>query len=108
MTATQLALLAGAVLSLFFSYVPGLNVKFAVLSSEIKRLIMLGLLIVVAAAVYGLSCTTFAADIGIQVTCDQPGLVQMVTVLILAVISNQSVYTVSPQLPAVREAKTSG
>ncbi len=40
--------IAGVVLSLLFSYIPGLRVWFAGLVAEKKQLIMLGLLVVVS------------------------------------------------------------
>jgi hypothetical protein len=89
-----LALVAGVVLSLVFSYVPGLSAKFAALDPTVKRLYMLGLLVLTAAAIFGLSC----ASVLTGVTCDKPGLLQMIEILILAVIANQSTYQISPQI----------
>lgn len=57
MTSENLASMAGIIFSLSFSYIPGLNTKFARLGAEQKRLIMAGMLVIVAGAVYGLSCT---------------------------------------------------
>ena len=48
--------IAGVVLSLLFSYIPGLRTWFAALVAETKQLIMLGLLILVTAAIYALGC----------------------------------------------------
>jgi hypothetical protein len=103
-TPEMLALIAGVVLSLVFSYVPGLNVKFAALDPTYKRLIMLGLLVLTAGAVFGLSC----ASVLTGVTCDQPGLMQLVTILILSVIANQSTFAISPLTNAVQIAKLTG
>jgi uncharacterized protein YacL len=100
-TPEMLALIAGVVLSLIFSYVPGLNTKFAALDPTYKRLIMLGILVLTAGAIFGLSC----ASVLTGVTCDQPGLMQMVTILILAVIANQSAYSISPLSKPVRDAR---
>jgi len=104
MSAESLALISGAVLSLLFSYIPGLNVKFAELGSEVKRLIMAGLLLAVAASVYGLSCAGWGASLGIVVPCDQEGLLSLIQVFVLALIANQSAYAITPQTNAVREA----
>lgn len=105
MSAEVLSLIAGSVLSLVFSYVPGLNASFAAKSAEVKRLIMLGLLVVVGAAVAGIACSGFGADVGIAVTCDRTGLVGLLIATALAAIANQTTYNVSPKTPAVQEAR---
>jgi len=105
MSAESLSLIAGSALSLVFSYVPGFNAKFASLSAEIKRLIMLGLLVLVSAGVYGVACTGYGAQLGIAVTCDQEGLVALGSALLLAIIANQTTYTISPKTGAVKEAR---
>jgi hypothetical protein len=103
-TPEMLALIAGVVLSLVFSYVPGLNTKFAALDPTYKRLIMLGILVLTAGAIFGLSC----ASVLIGVTCDKPGLMQLITILILSVIANQSTFAISPLTNAVQIAKLTG
>lgn len=105
MTADGLALYAGVVLSLLFSYVPGLNTWFAGLESVYKRLIMLGLLLLTAGVVYGLACAGWAASLGIQLTCDQAGLMQLVQAFMLAMIANQAAYQITPETAKVRAAK---
>ena len=52
MTATELSAIAGVVLSLFFSYVPGVKSWFGDLSSEYKQTVM-GLLLL-----GGVTCST--------------------------------------------------
>ena len=91
MSVEQLAAIAGAVLSLAFSYIPGLDEGFANLEPTHKRLIMGGLLVVVAVAVFGLSCGNLLAS----VTCDKQGALGLVNVLIMALIANQSVYQIT-------------
>ena len=98
----KLALISGAVLSLAFSYIPGLNAWFAGLESTIKRLIMGGLLLLVALAVYGLACLGWY-DVGI--TCDQAGAVSLFTTFMMALIANQSTYAITPDPKAVVVAK---
>lgn len=101
MTPELLAGIAGIVLSLIFSYVPKLNVKFAKLEGDYKRLIMLGALVIVGGSAFGLSC----ANLWPTVTCDQAGAVQMIESFIFAAIANQSAYALSPETNAVKEAK---
>lgn len=94
--------LAGVVLSLAFSYIPGLRVKFAALESDVKRLIMLGLIVVIAAAIFGLKC---AGILEIGVACDKIGLQQMVWYVILGIIANQSAYQITPLPEEVKNAR---
>ena len=64
MSAETLAMVAGIILTLTFSYVPGLNRQYATLSPEFKRLIMLGLLILVSAGAIGVACTGLVKCLG--------------------------------------------
>jgi hypothetical protein len=103
MTSELLGSIGGIVLSLVFSYIPKLNAKFAALDGTIKRLIMGGLLMLVAAASFGLSC----AKVFATVECSQAGALGMVKVFVMALIANQSAYLISPETEAVLEAKAS-
>ena len=93
MTDATLASLAGVVLSLAFSYIPGLREKYAEQSSETKRLIMLAALFVVAAGMFGLSC----AGWNDSVTCDVPGVKLLVGLFISAAVANQAAYMLTPK-----------
>ena len=101
MTPEMLAGVAGIILSLIFSYVPGLNAKFALLDGIYKRLVMLGLIFLVALGVFGLSC----AGLFNYVTCDQGGAWLLLGIFIQAAIANQSAYLVSPEARTVAEIK---
>ena len=101
MTSELLAGIAGIVLSLAFSYIPGLSTKFAKLESSTKRLIMAGLLLLTGGAAFGLSC----AGVFATVTCDKAGALGLVSHFIMALIANQSAYSISPETRAVAEAK---
>lgn len=103
MDAALLASLAGILLSLLFSYVPKLSEWFAGLEGVYKRLIMAGLLIIVAIGVFGLSCAAVIS----AVTCDQPGAMGLLKILIAALIANQSIYSISPQTKGVQQARLS-
>lgn len=95
MDADTLSLIAGAVLSLAFSYVPGLSGKFDQLAAEYKRLVMLGLVVLTAGVVYGLACADLAGELGLAVACDKAGAVSLVRAVILAMIANQGVYSLT-------------
>lgn len=106
MSAEFLTMIAGVVLSLLFSYVPGLNTWFAALSSLYKRLIMLGLLFLSALGLFSLACWGLLADLsGMQLTCDRPGLLGLAQVFVMAVIANQSAYAITPPATAVTGTK---
>lgn len=102
LTPEVLASLAGAVLSLGFSYIPGLNTRFAGYTDTAKRLIMAILLLVVSAGLYGLQC---AQIITIGIACTQAGAFQIVWIWLLAIVFNQSAYSISPRTDAVQQAK---
>lgn len=107
MTATLLSGIAGVILSLLFSYVPGLNSKFAAQSEESKKLWMLGLLALVAALTFGLSCTKYGAMIGIPFECTDAGAIELIKILAAAVIANQATFSITPQTQGVKAAKAS-
>jgi len=107
MTAESLVLIAGTVLSLAFSYIPGLNTKFAVLSSTAKRLVLLALLALIAGASYGLACLGWGEAWGIALVCNQSGLQALVTQFVLAMIASQGMYELSPEVRSVADAKAS-
>lgn len=105
MTVQVLSAIAGVILSLLFSYVPGLNTWYAVQAEGNKKLYMLGLLFVTAAGVFGLSCTKYGAMVGINFPCTEQGAVEMLEVFFYAAIANQTAYKLSPQVLAVKVAK---
>ena len=96
MTAESLSLAAGTTLSLLFSYIPGVKAWFTGFTPEIKRLIMLVLLVGSAGVVYGLSCLGWAAEWGITLVCDRSGLFGLIEQLVLAISANQSIYAITP------------
>lgn len=106
MNADTIAVIAGAILSLLFSYVPGLNTKFAELVTETKQLIMAGLMLLVAGAAYGLACAGVGDDFGIVVSCDVAGIIALVKAFFLAIAANQGIFKLSPTTKSVMRAKT--
>jgi len=100
---------AGVLLSLLFSYAPGLRLWFAALGAgdpndtgERKRLVMLGLLAAVWVAMIALD---YFQVFHLGLTYDRQGWAVMVWALISAVISNQGAYSITPQPKDVRAAK---
>lgn len=88
MSPEQLASIAGVVLSLAFSHVPGLSGWYEGQNSQAKALIMGALLLVVAIGAYLLSC----AGPYDYFTCDVAGGWTAVEVFILALVANQGVH----------------
>ena len=94
MTAEVLSSIAGIVLSLVFSYVPGISDWFGKLEATYKRLVMLALLVVVGIGVFGVTCWGIVKT---GITCDQAGAIGLVKVLVVALVANQSTYLISPR-----------
>ena len=90
MTSEQLAGLTGIVLQLLFEYLPGVSGWYDGLTVQVKRLTMAGLMLVVAASVYGLSCYT----VWTSVTCDSVGIQTLISAFIAALVANQGAHLV--------------
>lgn len=101
-TPEVIAALAGSLLSILFSYVPGLSTWYAAKSDEWKKLIMAGLLLAIAVAVYAMQCSSILAT---NITCDKQGIIQLVYMFVLAIAANQGTYRLTPQTDAVKDAK---
>ena len=92
MTYTDLILgVASALLSLAFSYVPGLKTHYDLYEPEQKRLIMGACLLIATAAIYGASCL----DLWPAVACTSLGIKELVQGMLWAIVTNQSVYRIT-------------
>lgn len=96
MNAQVLTLWAGVLLSLIFSYAPKIAPWFDKQEATTKRLIMLGLLVGVAAGAMGLTCAGVTIA-GVMLVCNQSGITDLATNVILAIIANQATYLISPK-----------
>ena len=94
MTPETLAAVAGAILSLAVSYVPGIALRYNALNSVTKRAVMALLLIVAAALSIGAGC--IGAFDAIATSCDSVGAESVVRALIFALMANQAAYQLSP------------
>jgi hypothetical protein len=98
MSVKELSLAAGTLLSLGFSYLPGLRTWFEALEAVYKRLVMLGLLLAAATAVFCLACLgEVGKELGLAVSCDRGGGIGLLRAFILAAIANQSTFLISPR-----------
>jgi len=92
MSAEQLSAVAGVILSLAFSYIPGLQDVFEPLTPTEKRLVMASLIIIVAIAAFLAGCRGL-----LSITCDQPGVIGLLTALVAALVANQATFLISPK-----------
>jgi hypothetical protein len=94
-----LAAAAGALLSLLFSFAPGLKERYEALPSDLKRLVMLAALVVCALASFGLACGLPESAYAAQ--CSQAGALEMARAvlgaLMSAAVANQATYALTPR-----------
>jgi len=95
--------LAGVVLSITFTYSPGLRVAYGGLASETKQLIQLILIVAIAGIMFAFTCTQFWLVPGVD--CSKQGLITLVVYIFLAAGGNQLTYKLSPQPGDVKAAK---
>ena len=102
LSSEMLVSIAGVVLSLLFSYIPGLRTWYAGLVAEVKQLIMLGLIILVSGAVFALGCYDILST---GIACDRYGVISLVWMVVLGLTSNQAAYMITPATNDVVIAK---
>ncbi len=98
--AEELSALAGMLLSLGFSYLPGLSSRFARLSPTQKRLVMLGLLFACTLGIFGLSCLRPELTPGLS--CREGDAWDLLRVFVMALVANQAAFGVTPKREADR------
>jgi hypothetical protein len=95
LTPELLCSIAGILLSLLASYLPGFSAWFDQLETIHKRLLMLGLLACATAAIVGLSCAGLGQAFGLPAACDRSGSTLAVQAFILALVANQGAYLIT-------------
>ena len=93
------AAVAGVVLSLALTYIPGLRVWYAGLTSQIKSLIMLGLMVICSVTILLLAFYNILPVIHPVTWSD------VVSVVVLWMMANQATYTLAPVLDDAYHAK---
>lgn len=93
-TPEQLGAMVGVVLSLLFAYIPGFKTWYDKKSGEVRALVMLGLLVLVAVAIFALSCAS-PPILPLAVKCSQEGAWELVYVFIAALVANQGTFLVA-------------
>jgi hypothetical protein len=97
MTAEFLAAGSGLVLSLAFSYIPGLSKWYGVKDEDQKRLIMLGVLALFSLGIFGLACSGYGSQFGLKLTCNDAGAIELGKAFFAAVVANQVAYGLTPK-----------
>ena len=103
MTIETLSLAAGALLSLLFGYIPGVKGWFEAKDSVVKRLIMAAALLVVSLAVFGAGCAGLQIP-GADIACSAQGAWMLLQVFLLALVANQSMYSITSASSAKKAA----
>jgi hypothetical protein len=107
-TPETLAAVAGVLLTLAFSYIPGLKDRFKNIGVQPdgqddgnkKRLVMLGLLVVTTAGALAMICVpvirNFFVNAGVAVAeCSEATIFNYLKALVYAIVANQGVYEIS-------------
>lgn len=86
--ATAISAAAGMLLSLGFSYIPGVKQRWKAQSGTEKRMYMGMLILIVGMGVFILSCGGLVGWIG----CERAGASQLIEQVVFALVANQSIY----------------
>ncbi len=107
MTSTSLVAIAAAALSLIFSYLPGLNTWYAGKSDTFKKLFQVLWLAIVTLGVFGVGCVpAFASKLPFPpVACTTAGALDLAYLFIVAIVTNQATFLISPKAGAVKIVK---
>ena len=89
-----LAVVAGVLLSLLFSYAPGFANWYNLLEAEYKSLLMLAFNLIITAVVFTLGCYGFLGGID----CSVNGGIQFFWVFLQVIIPNQITHVASPKV----------
>lgn len=91
-----LPVLVGILISLIFSYFPGVQSWYDWHTGDQKRVIMLAALLTVGVVYFLLSCTAWAARLGIVVACTTDGAYLVLVAFTNAIIANQTTHLLTP------------
>lgn len=92
----DVSLFAGVLLSLLFSYIPGVKEWYDARSTTKKRLVMLAALVATVGGAALSSCLGFVAFM----SCEKTGFIEMAKAFIGALVANQATYLVTPKVHA--------
>ena len=89
--------ICGLILSLLFSYVPAAKVWYG--NQKNNGLLMVLFVAIVSAVYFGLSCTSFGAQLNIQVACTQLGAMEVFWGFVACLTGNQLTYLTAGATP---------
>jgi len=95
--------LSAIVLSLVWNLFPGLRVKFAELASNVKQIVNLVLMTLLAVVMFLFTCTGWSPIPG--VICTAEGAKELAVLVFIAGVVNQTTYKFTPQTTDVITAK---
>jgi hypothetical protein len=80
--------------SLLFEYVPGLSDWYNKIQDKYQRLLMLGLMVLLAFGALGLNCIGWFTSYIPKISCSQAGVEEVFVLLLTALVSNQTAHLV--------------
>lgn len=104
---TAMVAFAGLLVSLFFSYVPGLRVKFAALEEGTQQLTMLLIVLALGLISVLVSCIPIGGTPlwPLIADCSRPALIQFGWAVFFAGTANQVTYKYSPKTADTKQAR---
>jgi hypothetical protein len=93
LTPTFIMALIGSVIAVVFEYLPGLEQAYGKLEDDKQRLVMLGVILLVVAGAYALSCAGVLA----YFPCTQPGLLSAGELFLATLVANQATHRILPK-----------
>ena len=105
MTSEILQGIVGIVLSLVFGYFPPIANWFYQFDDNKKKLIMLGFIAAISAALFAVSCSGLALPLAIPVfECSKQGVFDFLKIFFVIAIANQTASKLAPQTEVRRES----
>lgn len=84
----------GVLLSLAFTYIPEAKAWYGGLAHQ--GLAMLGMVVLISLAYFGLSCTPFAVQLHIAITCELSSAFNLLQAIVIIATGNQLTYLLAP------------
>lgn len=101
LTPAVLWMLLGSLLSILADIIPGFNSWFDSRTKNVKRWVMLTLLLVVSGAIFGLNCWVVSAPYivkYVQVACTEAGFLDLVVAFVYTIVGNQAAFLLLPKV----------
>lgn len=102
MTPELIVSIASGLIALLFGYFPVLRTRFGAQTSEIKSLIMIGLMVLTGFGVWGAGCIGWIVT---GMACSVDAIPDLLKYILIAIITSQGVNRLAPEMKDVKEAK---